>query len=483
MSEADRRKLLAAGEAPGQDGGGDSAPARRAASVQFRAQEAVAGEADLLDPANQSLAAALKITYRLVLAAMGVIGGLYALSGFKTVREGERAIRVVFGARTEGNIEPGFRASFPFPIGNLITVNVGANTVALDTAFWPFIPDNQRNAPIEQLTKSPALDPTNDGSLLTADGNIAHTRWTFTYRREDPSAVITRIKGDGKTNEGFEDEIVSYAVRRGVIQAVATTTIDDLLKQASGEDGTVAARAKAAAQTTLDRIGSGLRLDTLKLEAKMPPLFVQDSFRRVQAAESEAARKREEAETEARRLLTARAGDAAQPLVNLIAEYERTVALGKPAAEQEAVLARVDALLEGRPVEIGGRTVEARAAGDVAQMMSTARQYRSEVVSRRSAELSRFSAMLEQYRSNPLVTVHTAWLDAYQAFLSRDTVELALNPSTTGVLDISINRDPNIERERQQAAALRQAEEARDRRTRELMRERFQTQTGATASE
>jgi predicted Rdx family selenoprotein len=159
------------------------------------------------------------------------------------------------------------------------------------------------------------------------------------------------------------------------------------------------------------------------------------------------------------------------------------VALGKPVAEQEAVLARVDALLEGRAVEINGRTVEARAAGDVAQMMSTAGQYRSEVVSRRSAELSRFNAMLEQYRSNPLVTIHTAWLDAYQAFLSRETVELALNPATTGVLDISINRDPNIERERQQAAAMRQAEDTRDRRTRELMRERFQTQTGAPASE
>jgi membrane protease subunit HflK len=483
MSELDRRIVLADGAGGGDSGGGDSAPARRAASVQFRAQEAVAGEADLLDPANQSLAAALKITYRLVLAAMGVIGGLYALSGFKTVREGERAIRIVFGARTEGNIEPGFRASFPFPIGNLITVNVSPNTVGIDTAFWPFIPEQQKNTPIEQLTKAPSLDPINDGSLLTADGNIAHTRWTFTFRREDPTAVMTKIKGDGKSTEGFEDEIVSYAVRRGVIQAVATTTIDDLLKQAPGEDGTVASRAKGAAQATLDRIGSGLRIDTLKLEAKMPPLFVQDSFRRVQAAESEAAKKREEAETEARRLLTARAGDAAQPLVNLIAEYERTVALGKPVAEQEAVLARVDALLEGRAVEINGRTVEARAAGDVAQMMSTAGQYRSEVVSRRSAELSRFNAMLEQYRSNPLVTIHTAWLDAYQAFLSRETVELALNPATTGVLDISINRDPNIERERQQAAAMRQAEDTRDRRTRELMRERFQTQTGAPASE
>src|SRR4051812_5785384 len=93
--------------------GGPSA-ARRAGSVVLR--EAIETDASFTDPANQSLADALKVMLRLLQVGMFALAVLYALSGMKRVNEGERGIRLLFGKEVESNLGPGFHWTPPYPI-------------------------------------------------------------------------------------------------------------------------------------------------------------------------------------------------------------------------------------------------------------------------------------------------------------------------------------------------------------------------------
>src|SRR5262249_31462780 len=161
------------------------------------------------------------ITFRILQLAMIVLAILFAFSGFQSVREGERGIRLLFGKIRAANLDPGFRFSFPYPVGELVRVNTGAVNLSLDRAFWPYVDEASRSRPIDQLPRTASLNPANDGSLLTADNNIAHTQWSVVYRREKPDLYAQNVFTED------EKKLVMMAVQRGIVHATAQVTIDD----------------------------------------------------------------------------------------------------------------------------------------------------------------------------------------------------------------------------------------------------------------
>lgn len=285
---------------------------RRAASVQLRRQGEGQPEAGLMDPAHQSLADALRITLRLVQLTMLVLAGFFVFSGARTIREGESGVRLLFGEVQAEDLKPGFQFSWPFPIGDLIKVQTGNQVMNLDTAFWPYLTEQQRSMPIEQVTASSSLDPARDGSLITADGNLVHASWVVTYRRlpESASKYVRNIRPD------TEEDIIRSAVMRGVVHAVAQYDIDEVLKEAGG--GTVAAQARAIAQSQLDRIEAGIEIESLDLNGIMPPLNARSAFYSVQGAEATASKARSDARSEAEQLLIDAAGRVYRELLVLI---------------------------------------------------------------------------------------------------------------------------------------------------------------------
>lgn len=285
---------------------------RRAASVQLRRQGEGQPEAGLMDPAHQSLADALRITLRLVQLTMLVLAGFFVFSGARTIREGESGVRLLFGEVQAEDLKPGFQFSWPFPIGDLIKVQTGNQVMNLDTAFWPYLTEQQRSMPIEQVTASSSLDPARDGSLITADGNLVHASWVVTYRRlpESASKYVRNIRPDS------EEDIIRSAVMRGVVHAVAQYDIDEVLKEAGG--GTVAAQARAIAQSQLDRIEAGIEIESLDLNGIMPPLNARSAFYSVQGAEATASKARSDARSEAEQLLIDAAGRVYRELLVLI---------------------------------------------------------------------------------------------------------------------------------------------------------------------
>ncbi|MFO0787397.1 MAG: SPFH domain-containing protein [Phycisphaerales bacterium] len=464
--------------APDEPSGGPPASTRRASVQLSRGTAQVQTTEDLMATANKSLSDALAVTLRIVQFSMVVLFLLFLVSGVQSVREGQRAIRLVFGRIQAANLPPGFQLSWPFPIGELVKIDTGVVTIALDSQFWPRINDQAKGNSIDALSKDPKLKPENDGSLITADANLAHAQWRVQYQREDTEKFAENMLlpyKQGDTTVDMSRDIVTAACARGIVRAVAQTKVEDLLRQAAGETGHVAEMAKSIAQKQLDQLQSGIQITRFELTSVTPPMYVREAFNSVQAATSKAQAAIEKAETEAKQLFNNNSGEIEPYLIREIDMYELAVNNKDEKARAE-YLDRINRMLEGKPVTVDGRVIENKASGEVAQMISQAFQYKGEVVNLRRAELANFRAKLSQYKSNPSVMLHREWSEAITAFLDRDSVQLMLVPLATRTLELQLSEDPVLAKRRETALRQQQNQEAKQRREEEQRKSEFNTQ-------
>lgn len=451
-------------------GGGEAR--RRPGTLSLRGQAGTVGDADLLDPANKSLADALRITLRLVYAGMVILGAFFVVSGSTQVQENQRGVKLTFGKISQGEVQPGLSINPPPPIGELIKVEVGQAEIKLDTDFYIFVSDKKDlNKPIEQLTSSasPNLTPGQGGYNITAEGNIAHTQWKVVFKRDDAVKWAANMMPDQET------AIVTAAVRRGVVHSCAKVSIDELLKQTSG--GPVATRAKQIAQEQLDQMKTGIRVEQLLLERTMPPLYLLAQFNKVQSSVAESTTKQEAAESEARTKLAQIAGESAKPLISLIDEYESAIE-GLGQRKPDAVLADINAVLAGQDVTVNGQTIRGMTSGQAASIVSQAKQYRSEVITKLNAEFTRYQTKLAQFQSNPSLMVATEINDAVRVFMDRPGVQTTLLPGNTERIMLTLSRDPAKLRDALMRQREQEGNDAEAKRRKALDDERFKPKEG-----
>lgn len=430
-----------------------SGPPAREASVRLRS-DAGMGEQAINDmhAANESLAAAFRTMYRVLQFAIAGLLVIYIASGVRTLDEGEAGIKVMFGRPSAETAPSGLTLAPPYPLGQLIRIETGQRTVQLEDEFWFEVGERDRGRSLEELARSPqrSLDPQRDGSLITSDQNLVHTQWTVVYRREDPREFASNITPED------EQQIVRTAVSRGVIRAVSTTAIDDLLRETGGAGG-VASRAQRIAQETLDAINAGIVVESMSMRSRTPPLSVWSSFADVQTAESQSQSRRVQAESFAANGLSRVAGAAAQPILDQINLYEAAVELGQE-DEQEAILATIHALMDGQPVEIDGVEQTYPVTGRVSQILNLAQQQRTEIEQSAKLILALYEVKLPQYRENPELVLQADWARVLKDILSRDTVEVIKLP--VGSINIAVNPDPEIRRRIEEIAQELLNEEA-----------------------
>lgn len=447
----------------------------RDASEQLReAPRGPVNDPSMMDPANQSLAEALRITFRILQFAMVVLIVLYLGSGLQSVQANERGVRLIFGKVSATDLRPGFHWAAPYPFGELIKIDVGNQPLELLRPFWPYVEPGRETAGIEAIRSRAALDPTQDGSVLTGDGAIAHTQWSVRYRRADPRVFVETIF------PAHEEGFVRAAVARGAVHAIAEVEIDELLKQSAAEQGSVATRAAAIARTTLSEmgpVGAGIDIDQVSLQQKIPPVFLRDKFDSVLQAESRASTTREAAQQQAATILSETAGGAADLLVSLIDEYERLTDAGDD-AQAAATLAKIDRVLDGAPVEIEGEEVRVSLGGQAASTMSRARQYRDIAVDIARSDLTDFQAKLAVYKSNPSVMVATNWMGALSSFFSDPSLEVFFQPTGTDLYELVINADPEIRARMERERRQRLNEQVQQQRLEDIQRRRTETTEG-----
>ena len=428
-----------------------------------------------MDPANQSLADALRFTYGLLKFAMAVLVALFFVSGVKTINEGERGIRVFLGKPTALNLTPGIHPNLPYPMGEMIRIGEGSVEVKLGLDFMPHganinNDDLAMSARAQQFSSQGKLAPGRSGSNITSDLNIAHTQWTVTYRRTDHLDYARNILPEQ------ERDMVRVAVRRGVVITMATVSIDDLLKQSA--DSASSARVREIAQSTLDQVGSGITIDRVTLSRKLPPIFLLDRFNSVQAASQRAGEERERAMLDRDQRLNEVAGNAAPVLIAAINEYERLTELGEH-EEAETLLAQIDAVLDGRPAEIDGRVYAAGlVSGRVSELLESTRTSVSGRVSRAIADRDLFRAKLAQYESNPRLMIARDWSEAMAEFMSKPFVQAMYLPRGTDIAEILINEDPAIVRELDRERKRQEVQRAGEERMQRFRDDLFRTRRG-----
>jgi membrane protease subunit HflK len=401
-----------------------------------------------LDPAQQSLAEALRVSFAILKVAMIAVLVAYAFSGTFSVGSNEVALRLRFGDYVgppgERVLERGTYLAAPFPIEQVIKIDTRPMTLSLNEEFWYETGLGDQGKTRDQIRNSRArpLNPVRDGSLITGDMNIVHARWTVTYRVAEPVAFVTNV-GERELGE----EIVRCAAQQGIVQAIAQLPADDLLKGIVNRE--VAA---GIAQRRLTDMATGLVIDQFTLDKVSAPVSVMASFDAVTTAETDRSQRIVAAQQERARILGETAGEASEKLLALLERFER---VGDAGSAEEVAAAERE--IDGALLDL--RVNDVSVGGEVAKVINAAKTYRTQVVERLKGDSETFRRLLPQYERNPRIILSRLWEDAREQILTGDVETFYTVP---GKLELQLNRDPAIqqERQKQQVKALkeRQAE-------------------------
>jgi hypothetical protein len=321
--------------------------------------------------------------------------------------------------------------------------------------------EDRKKSP-QELKNAPRgkLDPATDGSLITADGNLAHTRFTVTFKRDKVREYLATV-ADGAQAE----RIVRAAVMRGAVHAASTVSIDEFLKDQPDAGRKIESfralntTTREVAQQTLDQMGIGIVITELTIQDRTPPIDTIKDFERVQTQQSKAAEITQAAEQERVKRLSAAAGQAANPLLKLIEQYDLALVASDPSAM--ALYTKIETVLDGKSVEHEGAKLEAVVGGEAAAKLNAAREYRASSVTRAQAAAQMFRVKLDSFNKNPSVLVAGEWTEAFRTFVARDGVELLVLPPGARTVQLLLNSDPALRKQAaiadQQAAARKRA--------------------------
>jgi membrane protease subunit HflK len=176
-----------------------------------------------IDSGSQALSEALRSSFVVVKVVMVVLVVVFFGSGLFTVREGERAIRLRFG-KPVGDGEsallgPGLHWSWPYPIEAYEKIPITAIQNIRSKVGWYATTPEQELAGTEP-PPGPSLNPAADGYVLTADGNIVHTRADVQYRVADPISYVFDFNNASNTVQNALDNALLWASSRFTVDQV-----------------------------------------------------------------------------------------------------------------------------------------------------------------------------------------------------------------------------------------------------------------------
>ena len=260
----------------------------------------------LEDAGTQALSEALASSFKLVKVIMILLVVVFLGSGIREVGSFERAIKLQFGkpvgAGESALLNPGWHWAWPYPINEIVKIPIGQVQEVVSSVGWYGRTKEQELSGIDPVM-FPVLNPVLDGYLLTADGNIMHSRATLRYRITD--AVRHTFHFSSASN------VVKNALNHAINHAAARYKVDDAVrKDLSGFKAEVRRRV----DQTLIAQDLGVVIENLEINS-IPPRQVKDAFDAVLGAESISGTFINNAQTVANRIIATAAG-AAQGVVN-----------------------------------------------------------------------------------------------------------------------------------------------------------------------
>ncbi len=223
----------------------------------------------------------------LILAA--VILGLWLATGFYTVKPNEVGINTIFGRYT-GQTASGWNYNFPYPVGGVVKPNVGqVNSIQVGYRTGAGA-TRQRDVAEESL-------------MLTGDENIVDIDFEVQWRVNPVKAedYVFNLENPEGTIKAISESAMREVIGRREIQPILTN-----------EQSSITQEVKEIVQKALDEYGAGVRIEVVQLVSVNPPPEVRPAFIDVNAAQQDAQRVRNEAETYASREVPQARGRASQ---------------------------------------------------------------------------------------------------------------------------------------------------------------------------
>jgi membrane protease subunit HflK len=226
---------------------------------------------------------------------------LWLLTGFYTVRPNEVGINMIFGSYT-GSTGEGLRYNLPYPIGQVMKPDVTAQQ-RIEVGY--------RSAPGQGRSR----DQIEESLMLTADDNIVDIDFDVVWQANPARAqdYVFNLQNPQGTIKAVAESAMREVIGRRNIQAILTT-----------EQSSIAQEVRQIMQQTLDAYGAGVLINVAQLQAVQPPEQVRQAFFDVNAAQQDAVRVQNEAETFASRVIPEARGEAAR-LVQQAEAYREQV--------------------------------------------------------------------------------------------------------------------------------------------------------------
>jgi membrane protease subunit HflK len=384
-----------------------------------------------LDPANQSLADALRLSFRVLKLVMCLLIIAFLLSGIFMVDQKEVVVVSRFGRPVGDPREPGLNFAWPYPIDEQIRVNTSLRTLPVE-AFWLNLSEKDKTRNLSEVqARGRGLEPGVDGALITGDRALMHLLLNVEYQvtnkvglradRKEPGEQISDVMLFVQ-NVSNPEKLLKSVIQNAAVAEAGRTTADVVWTKPAR----VASAVRVRAQEALDRMETGIVLEKVVAEKSYYPLQARDEFLSVSQAEN---RKREAinaAESERTKRLVGVAGVAWDALAREIERLDQPI----NEAERARTIARI------------GEILDTQAKGEAGGKIQMARKDRERVLDETIAEVARFNAYLDEYRRSPdLVRKRLRARMLNDLFADPDVVKWYM-PAGEKQIIFTLNKDP-----------------------------------------
>ncbi len=373
-----------------------------------------------LDAANQSLADALRASFRILKGIMLVLVVLYLISNVRRVDSHEEALVLRLGTLRPHVYQAGLVWAFPFPIDEIVPLPTKkSNDLIVESHTFKRRPE-EIGKPLSFISRgSRGLNPALDGALLTADAGLVHVTWKVTYKIDDVRSYVSNFVSDKL--EAAEDLLRTQIETVG-IHVAAGMTAEEIVRTRVDYVQTEMVHRVNERLAALD---SGLVVTRIEMYEPTPPIPVRGAFDNTQRAENAKQSRIHAAEQGRTKTLNEAAGAVHEELVALLDDIERIErmnpdgATGTSAKVLTELRAELDDMLEDR--------VEGRAG----RMMKDAGSYLSVVVGRIQGDVELYRTLVPEYERNPALLIGRLWEQTSQAIMNHRGVTKIMRPPGT----------------------------------------------------
>jgi modulator of FtsH protease HflK len=262
-----------------------------------------------------------------VIALLAV--ALWSMSGFFRVEPDEVGVVLRFGKFIR-EVQPGLNYHLPYPIETALTPPA-LRVNKIDIGF-----DTRRSGSLRDVEE--------ESLMLTGDQNIVDVEFSVFWRVK-PNSVgdfLFNVAGPASTVKAVAESAMREVIGRSDAQPLLAGFQQTGAAVPAGDNVTPSSQAAAAAaagdtgarvqelmQRILDSYKAGILVQSVQLQTVQVPAKVIDSFRDVQAANSDLVRAQNEAQTYANRVVPEARGRASKILQDAEAYREQTVADAK----------------------------------------------------------------------------------------------------------------------------------------------------------